>query len=136
VFCAPRKQTESHRQVKEALLNGSSIYDALCAAGYSPKQARKGRAAIPAAVFALMTREELLAYESLGKKLLKDKKKLECCIVGFVYEKMMIGRNDGVKAARLLGQHCGVLKLTEEDHMQDKLMEIQSPFNSMTNRAT
>ena len=55
-----RKRTESHRRVKDALLRGSSIYDALCAAGYSPKQARKGRAAIPDAVFELMTREELL----------------------------------------------------------------------------
>jgi len=37
---------------------------------------------------------------------------------------MMIGRNDGVKAARLLGEHCGVLKLTEEAHMQDKRLVI------------
>jgi hypothetical protein len=120
MLLTPRKRTESHRRVKDALLSGSSIYDALRVAGYSPKQARKGRAAIPAAVFALMTEEELLAYESLGKKLLKNKKELECCIVGFIYEKMILGRNDGVKAARLLGLHCGVLKLTEEDHMQDK----------------
>jgi hypothetical protein len=123
----PRKKIESHRQVKEALLSGSSIYEALCAAGYSHKQARKGRAAIPAAVFALMTREEMLAYESLGKGLLKDKKKLECCVVGFIYEKMMIGRNDGVKAARLLGEHCGVLKLTEDAHMRDKHLIITAP---------
>jgi hypothetical protein len=120
-----RKQPESYRQVKDALLSGSSIYEALRSAGYSHKQARKGRAAIPAAVFALMTREELLAYESLGKKLLKDKKQLECCVVGFIYERMLIGRNDGVKAAQLLGQHCGVLKLTEEAHMQDKPLVIQ-----------
>jgi hypothetical protein len=119
-----RKQTESHRRVKDALLSGSSIYDALRAAGYSSKQARKGRAAIPSAVFALMTREELLAYESLGKGLLKDKRKLECCVVGFIYERMIIGRNDGVKAAELLGLHCGVLKLTEEAHMQDKPLVI------------
>lgn len=81
-----------------------------CAAGYTPKQSRKGRAAIPAAVFELMTREELLAYESLGKKLLKDKRKLECCVVGFIYSKMALGRDDGVKAARLLGEHCRVTK--------------------------
>lgn len=122
-----RKQTESHRRVKDALLSGSSIYDALRVAGYSPKQARKGRAAIPSAVFALMTREELLAYESLGSGVLKDKKKLECCIMGFIYEKMLFGRNDGVKAARLLGLHCGVLKLTEEAHMQDKHLVIEGP---------
>jgi hypothetical protein len=126
MLLTPRKRTESYRRVKDALLCGSSIYDALCAAGYSPKQARKGRAAIPAAVFELMTREELLAYESMGKKLLKDKRKLECCVVGFIYERMMIGRNDGVKAATLLGQHCGVLKLTEEDHMQDKPLLIMA----------
>src|SRR5438270_11112210 len=101
MLLTPRKRTESHRRVKDALLSGSSIYDALCAAGYSPKQARKGRAAIPKAVFELMTREELLAYESLGKGLLKDTRKLECCVVGFIYEQMMIGRNDGVQAARL-----------------------------------
>jgi hypothetical protein len=120
-----RKQTESHRRVKDALLSGSSIYEALCAAGYSHKQARKGRVAIPAAVFELMTREELLAYESLGKKLLKEKKRVEECVVGFIYEKMMQGRDDGVKAARLLGLHCGVLKLTEEAHIQDKSLLIE-----------
>jgi hypothetical protein len=124
-----RKQPESHRRVKDALLNGSSIYDALCAAGYSPKQARKGRAAIPSAVFALMTREE-----SLGKRLLKNKRKLECCVVGFIYEKMMIGRDDGVKAAQLLGLHCGVLKLTEEAHMQDKIAVIESPGTGLNPR--
>jgi hypothetical protein len=127
MLLAPRKRTESHRRVKDALLSGSSIYEALCAAGYSPKQARKGRAAVPSAVFALMTREEMLAYESLGRGLLKDRKKLECCVVGFIYEKMMIGRNDGVKAAELLGLHCGVLKLTEEAHMQDKPLVILEP---------
>ncbi|PYP91610.1 MAG: hypothetical protein DMG65_07180 [Candidatus Angelobacter sp. Gp1-AA117] len=126
-----RKRTESHRRVKDALLRGSSIYDALCAAGYSPKQARKGRAAIPDAVFELMTREELLAYECLGKKLLRDKRKLECCVVGFIYSNMMLGRNDGVKAARLLGEHCGVLKLTEEAHMQDKPLLILVPRTSI-----
>ena len=119
-----RKQPESYRQVKDALLSGSSIYDALCAAGYSPKQARKGRAAIPAAVFELMTREELLAYESMGKKLLKDKKRLEHSVVGFIFSRMAQGRDDGTKAARLLGEHCGILKLTEADHMQDKPLVI------------
>ena len=77
-----------------------------------------------------MTEEELLAYESLGKKLLKNKKELECCIVGFIYEKMMLGRNDGVKAARLLGLHCGVLKLTEEAHMLDKPLVIELPAHT------
>jgi hypothetical protein len=129
---ATHKKAESHRRVKDALLSGSSIYEALCAAGYSPKQARKGRAAIPSAVFALMTREEMLAYESLGKGLLKDKRKLECCVVGFIYEKMMIGRNDGVQAARLLGLHCGVLKLTEGAYMQDKIIVIESPGTDST----
>src|SRR5256885_655913 len=128
MLLAPRKRIESHRRVKDALLNGGSIYESLCAAGYSPKQARKGRAAIPAAVFELMTREELLAYESLGKKLLRDKRKLECCVVGFIYSNMMLGRDNGVKAARLLGEHCGVLKLTEEAQAQNKHLIIEAPI--------
>jgi hypothetical protein len=50
--------------------------------------------------------------------------------VGFIYEKMMIARNDGFKAARLLGEHCGILKLTEEAHMQDKPLLILSSLKS------
>ena len=52
----------------------------ICAVSVGP--ASGVPAAIPAALFALMTRKELLEYELLGKKLLKNKKELEQSIVG------------------------------------------------------
>jgi hypothetical protein len=42
--------------------------------------------------------------------------------------------SDGVKAARLLGLHCGVLKLTEEAHMQDKPLIISATFTVQLER--
>ena len=106
------KSAEAHRVVKDALMAGCSIYDALTQAGYSEKQARKGKAALPRAVFELMAQDELHEYENLGKQLLRNRNRLESFVVSFLYCRTLDGRTAGLKAVELLGRQIGILNPT------------------------
>lgn len=106
---------------------GAATYQVLLAANYSEKQARKGRKAIPAAVFELMTRDERRAYREMGETLLRDPVQLENYIVGYLYLRALAGEDQGVKAAELLGKHTGVLRLTERAHMEVRPLVIMAP---------
>jgi len=84
------------------IVNGASYQDALLHAGYSPKTAKSGRSAVPAAMW-----DEIVslgrAYAAIGSKL--DLAEVSNRIKGRLYVNAIAGKSDGNEACKLLGTH-------------------------------
>jgi hypothetical protein len=98
----PGKTEEQYQKLAGLLIQGNlTLYDALVEAGWSERQARKGRAAIPQRVDEIML-DRGVPLERTGRKLLADPERMEERVVGFLDDAMMRRTNKGVLAARLL----------------------------------
>ena len=100
------------------------MHAALVEAGWSERQARKGRAAVPNRVYEIML-ERGVPFEHIGRKLLEHPERIEARVVGFLDDAMMRRTNKGVSAARLLGSHKRVNAFVEDQSQQ--VLVIQAP---------
>jgi hypothetical protein len=116
------KQPQQHEKFGELVAQGVTIKDAMLQAGYSAKQARKGRAALskPMVDAALANGIDMA---SIGARL--DPTFVENAIAGKLYQNMIAGENGGNEAAKLLG---GMKKYdTFRPESQTGVVIIQAP---------
>src|SRR5258705_352931 len=96
-----RNASEKQRLAAKLLSEpGRTITSALVEAGYSPAQAAKGFAAIPATVLALMPQESNLV--DLGRALNPEQQ--EALVRGRLALNVLKGKDSGVASAYRLGQ--------------------------------
>lgn len=96
------KTAEDHKKFAQAVAGGASIREAMVTAGFSDKQARKGRAALSKPMIEALAAQSKELIE-LGKKF--DAEQLEHMVVGRLVMNTMNGSDDGVQSAKQLGNH-------------------------------
>jgi hypothetical protein len=101
---AAKKTDRQNRKAAKLIASGVGFKDALIASGYSPKQARKGRAALGKRLRG-MVQEELLAnldlFAELGAGLTPEL--TEDVIRGRLVDNLLKGEDRATQSAKLLG---------------------------------
>lgn len=96
------KTPEQHRQFAKALESGKNIKESLITAGYSEKQASKGRAAISGNLLQALTPSGRRLIVAARKMTWQDREDL---IIGRLQENIENGSDKAALSAKIMGSH-------------------------------
>jgi len=121
-----RKTPDQHKKLAQLLSDNVPVGEALVQAGWSERQAKKGMAAVPDKVLAVLPKK-MKRLINLGKM---DKERRKDLIRGRLVDNIVQGKDGGAQSAKILGsdqelnlwtpdQQLGVIVLNAPQRLLD-----------------
>jgi hypothetical protein len=128
------KTSAQKKKLAKLLSEGAPVGEALRQAGWSELQSKKGYAAVPADVLAMLPKKAKALMDK-GKALKSDKDAMENLILGRLGENIANGKDAGTQSAKVLGSHrdlnmwtpdqlAGVIILETPKNIADKAAKM------------
>jgi hypothetical protein len=118
------KTPKQKKKLAKLLSDGAPVGEALRQAGWSELQSKKGYAAVPADVLAMLPKKARALMDK-GKALKADKSAMEDLILGRLGENIANGKDAGTQSAKVLGSHRD-LNMWTPDQMSGVII-LQTP---------
>lgn len=129
------KAPEQHEKAAQLLAQGKPIRTALIEAGYSPKQAAKGKKALTAPILNALAKHGK-HLRDMGRQALIDPTHMHELAVGRTMYAALTGDSKGLDAAKQLGSHKSVNCWQQDVSTGTVIIQMQQPMQDALAKPT